>query len=98
MKSAVLFILMLILLVDVAEDGYLGNVKYCLPQPSAKTTVISSHHFSGLGQGDFQNDLASPYFPGSPRYGEARPVSIFVPPNLQIMHCCHLSSSGGIPL
>jgi hypothetical protein len=98
MKRLVLFILVLILLVDFAEDGYLGKVKTCLPNQSAKTSVTSSHHYPGSGPSDFQHELGSPNLKGTSAHGEARSVSLHVPPTLQIMHCCHLSSSGGIPL
>jgi hypothetical protein len=98
MKRMVLLILVLMLLVDLAEDGYLGKATFCLPCPSAKTTVTSSHNCPGSGQGDFGHELASPKAPGCPRHDEARPVSLHVPPILQIIHCCHLSSAGGIPL
>jgi hypothetical protein len=98
MKRVVLLILVLMLLVDLAEDGCLGKVTFCLPCPSAKTTVTSSHDCPGSGQGDFGHELASPKVPGCSLRGEARPVSLHVPPALQIIHCCHLNSSGGIPL
>jgi hypothetical protein len=98
MKRLVLFILVLILLVDFAEDGYLGKAKFCLPSPSAKTSVTSFHHHPGSGQTVFHEELGSPKVFVSPSHGEARPASLQVPPTLQIMHCCHLSSSGGIPL
>jgi hypothetical protein len=98
MKRMVLFILVLLLMVDLAEDGYLGKVKFCLPCHSAKTSVTSSHHNPCSGQGDFQHELASPEVTGSIRHGEAKPVRLQVPPTLQVIHCCHLSSSGGIPL
>jgi hypothetical protein len=98
MKRLVLFILVLILLVDLAEDGYLGKVKFCLSNHSAKTSVTSSYHHSDLGQSVSQHELASPNKQGPPRRGEARPVRLQVSPTLQIMDCCHLSSAGGIPL
>jgi hypothetical protein len=98
MKRLVLLILAMLLLVDMAEDGYLGKVKFCLPNPPAKTTITSSHHNPCSGQSFSQHELALPKLPGSLPYGEALPVSLHVPPTLQIMHCCHLSSSGGIPL
>jgi hypothetical protein len=98
MKRLVLFILVLILLVDFAEDGYLGKVKICLPNQSAKTSVTSSHHYPGSGPSDFQPKLGSPNVVGSPCHGDDRLLRLQVPPTLQIMHCCHLNSAGGIPL
>jgi hypothetical protein len=98
MKRVVLLMLVLLLLVDLAEDGCLGKVTFCLPCPSAKTTVTSFHDCPGSGQSDFGHEVASPNVPGRSRYGEARSLSLHVPPTLQIIRCCHLSSSGGIPL
>jgi hypothetical protein len=99
MKRLVLFILVLILLVDVAEDGYLGKIKFCLLNHSAKISVTSSHHHPGLGQTDCQEELVSSKVLGSPNYGKGRqPVNLSLSSTLQIMYNCHLSSSGGIPL
>ena len=100
MKRLVLFILVLILMVDFTEDGYLGKVKFCPPYSSSKTAVTASHGHpdSGPGQSDFQHDLAFRQGPADLCGCEARPVKLQVPPTLKIMHCCHLSSSGGIPL
>jgi hypothetical protein len=97
MKRMVLLILALLLLMDLAEDGCLGKAKVYLPHPSAKTTVTSSHH-PGSVKTYFRHELASTDLPGSPRHGYARSVNLHFPPTLQIMHCCHLSSSGGNPL
>jgi hypothetical protein len=98
MKRLVLLILVLILMVDLAEDGYLGKATPYLPCPSAKTSLTSSHNHPGSGQTDFRHELASTDLPGSPHYDEAQPTILLLPHTLQIMHCCHLGSSGGIPL
>jgi hypothetical protein len=99
MKRAILLILMLMLLVDLAEDGHLGRVKFFLPQHSAKTTVTSSSKCPASGQSGLGLDLASPIFPGSLYEGHTWSIRslFFVPPTLRIMHCCRLSSAGGIP-
>jgi hypothetical protein len=95
-----LLILVMLLLVDVAEDGFLGKVKFCLPTPAAKTAFTASHSHpdSGLAQTDFQHEVTSPNTLGSASHDESCRVSLQVPPTLQIMHCCHLSSSGGMSL
>jgi hypothetical protein len=98
MKRLVLFILVLILLVDVAEDGALGKVKFCLPNHSAKTSVTSSYHHPGSGQTDSHHEFSPADLPQSPQYGNARPVTLRLPLTLKIINCCHLNSSGGIPL
>jgi hypothetical protein len=98
MKRMILLILALLLIMDLAEDGYLGKVKFCLPHPSAKTSINSSNDHPGSGQTEFHPELASPDFPGPPNTVNVRPSTLHLPPILQIMFCCHLSSSGGIPL
>jgi hypothetical protein len=98
MKRMVLLILAVILLMDLAQDGCLGKITFCLPHSSAKTSVTSSHKHPGSSQGDFQHELAATNVPSSFHSGAAHSVTLYVPPTLQIMHCCHLSSSGGIPL
>jgi hypothetical protein len=98
MKRVGLLILVLMLLVDLADDGYLGKVTFCLPTPSAKTSVTSSSKYPVSGQSDLGHELASPYFSGNPRRGDSWLVSfLFVPLTLRIMHCSHLSSAGGLP-
>jgi hypothetical protein len=97
MKRIILLILVLLLMVDIAEDGFLGRVNFYLPHPSAKTSITFSVH-PHTGQTDFGHELAFLDLPGRPWYGSTQPVTLQVPPTLQIIHCCHLSSSGGIPL
>jgi hypothetical protein len=98
MKRMVLLILVLVLLVDITEDVFLGKVKFCLPNHSAKTSVTSSHYHPGFSKIDTALALAFQKLPGSPRPCNARPLTLRLLPTLQIIHCCHLSSSGGIPL
>jgi hypothetical protein len=97
MKRVVLLILVLLLFVDLAEDGCLGQANFYLPNPSAKASVTSCAD-SDSGHADFRYEFASTELPGSPRQGEAQPVTLRLPLTLQLIHCCHLGSSGGIPL
>ena len=97
MKRLVL-ILVLMLLVDLADDGCIGKSTACLPQPLEKTSVTSCQDLPVSGQVDVRHELASPGLSGSRQRGDARPASLLIPPTLQIMHRCHFSSSGGIPL
>lgn len=98
MKRLGLIILVLLLLVDLAENGSLGKVTVCLPNPSAKTFVTSSSKYPVSGQSYLGHEQASPSFLGNPRHGYARSVTfLFVPPTLRIMRCSHLSGAGGLP-
>jgi hypothetical protein len=98
-RVGLLILLLLLLLVDLAENGYLGKVTVCLPHPSVKTYVASYNKYPVSEQGYLGHELASPNFLENPLHGDARSVSfLFVPPTLRIMHCCHLSSAGGLPM
>lgn len=97
MRRIVLLILVLLLMADLADDGCLGKATFDLPHASARTSVTSPHP-SDSGQVDFSHELASADLPGSPRHADSQPVTLRVSPTLLIIHCCRLSSSGGIPL
>jgi hypothetical protein len=97
MQRVVLLILVLFLLVDLAEDGCLGKVNFYIPNPSAKTSVTSCPD-SDSSHTDFRYEFASTDVPESFRHGDTEPVTLLVPQTLQLIHCCHLSSSGGLPL
>jgi hypothetical protein len=97
MKRVVLLLLVLLLLIDLGEDGGLGKGTFVAPQSSAKTSVTSSHH-PDSAKTDFRHGLSFKDLPGSPAYGNVRPITLRSPLTLKIIHCCHLSSCGGLPL
>jgi len=97
MKRVVCLIVVLFILVDLAEDGCLGKANFYLPDPLAKTSVTSCPD-SDSGQTDSRYEFASTNLPTSLRHGDIKPVTLRVLHTLTIIHCCHLSSSGGIPL
>jgi|WetSurMetagenome_2_1015567.scaffolds.fasta_scaffold202030_2 hypothetical protein len=98
MKRTVLLILVLLLMVDLTEDGCLGQARFYLPHSSARTSVSSPHSHSGPGQANLRQDPAPPASPEGPRDRETRPATLAVLPTLQMMRCCHASGAGGIPL
>jgi hypothetical protein len=98
MKRLVLLILVLLLMVDLAEDGCLGKATPCLPCSTAKTSVTSFHNHPGSGHSSFQPALSPTDLSMSLRYGKAQVVTPHLPSTLQKMLCCHLGSSGAIPL
>jgi hypothetical protein len=75
MKRRMPLILVLILLVDLAEDNCLGNLKVYLPHPSYKTTVTSSQHH-GSNKTAFQHELAFIDLLVSPWHGNDQPVNL----------------------
>jgi hypothetical protein len=98
MKRTVLLILVLLLMVDLTEDGYLGQARFYLPHSSAKTSVSSPHSHCDPGQAGLQQVPALADFMKGPRDGQAQILILSVLPTLQMMHRCHISSAGGIPL
>jgi hypothetical protein len=98
MKRMLLLILVLLLMMDLAEDGCLGKAKFNLSNPSATTSVTQTDDQPDSDKTDFRHEPASIELPGSPHHGGPRPVIPHLPHTLQIIHCCHISSSGGIPL
>lgn len=99
MRHILLLTLVLILVFNLADDGRgrLGRAKFNLPNSSVETHVSLSHH-SDSDQTDFRQNFASTDLPGNLRHGDTQPVTLRLPATLQIIYCCHLSSSGGIPM
>ncbi len=97
MKRSVLLILVLLLLMDLVEDGCLGKATVYLPSPSAKTSV-TSHDCPGSGPSDFNHEFQPAKIPGNTCYVTAQPITFLVLHTLKIMHCCHFGGAGAIPL
>ena len=98
MKRMLLLILVLVLVADLMEDGCFGKGPFYLPGPSSEIAITSSHNYHASVRNDLCHALLLVDLPGSSFCGDAQPVTLHVPPTLRIMHCCHLNSSGGIPL
>jgi hypothetical protein len=96
MKRVVVFILALLLLIDLAEDGCFGKATFVVPQSSAKTSLLAPLH-------DCSGKIESPST--LPSEGGAlchlrrvQRLTFLVQPALKIITCMHTGSSGGIPL
>jgi hypothetical protein len=96
MKRVLLLICALLLLIDLADDGYLGKVNYVFPHgqgagsfdsPSQKNNKI-----------DFQFGLPPPKSSGSPHCWQYLTKSVEVTQSAIINDDYLLSSAGGIPL
>ena len=98
MKRLLPLILALVLAVDLMEDGCFGEGSFYRPGPSSEIAITSSHNYHGSVRNDLCHALLLVDLPGSSFCGDAQPVTLHVPPTLRIMLCCHLNSSGGIPL
>ncbi len=97
MKRVVLLILVLLVLMDLAEDGQFGKSRVCFGHSPVKITSTSSDQNPGPGHIDLRYVLASSKAPENLLVSSFRPAVLHLPQILRIMHCCHLSSAGGNP-
>ena len=97
MKRGIVLIAMLLLLVDLAGDGCLGNPKFGPLQATISTSLSSGRHYSSL-QADSPHLLVSRDWRDmfSPR--QSQPVVATGQFAHKIITCCHIGGSGGIPL
>ena len=96
MKRVVLLILVLLLLVDLGEDGQLGKATFVAPQPDAKTSLVSPL-VDCSGKADSRYTLPVDGW-GICRLLQCTPVTPAVQPSLRIIIYSYTNSSGGIPL
>jgi hypothetical protein len=97
MKRIVLLILVLLLLIDQAEDGNLGKATFVAPQSSAETSLISSL-LPCSGKVDSIHYTLPSDGGGISRLLQFQPVMLRVQPTLKIIIYNYTSSSGGMPL
>jgi hypothetical protein len=97
MKRMVIAICVLFLMFDMPDDGCLGKAKFFITKPPAKTSFTSSNHLNS-SQTDSQDAIAATDLLAIPRHGQSQPLTLCVLSTIQIIHRCHLGSSGGIPL
>ena len=96
MKRVVVLILVLLLLVDLGEDGQLGKATFVAPQSDAKTSLVSPLV-------DCSGTVDSLYTLPADGWEKCRllqcpPLILPVQPALRIIIFNHTNSSGGIPL
>jgi hypothetical protein len=92
-----LLILALLLMLDLAGDGFLGTATFEFPHASAKTSVSPPHH-NGSGQVDSQHKFAPANLLAPPSQVNYPSVTFRVQPTLKIIDHHNTCSSGGIPL
>jgi hypothetical protein len=95
MKRVVLLILVLLLVIDLGEDGCLGKATFTAPASAAKTSLISPL-LNCSGKVDSPYPLPSP---GGEilRLMPLQPVTLLVQPAFKIIIYNHIGSSGGLP-
>jgi hypothetical protein len=97
MKHTLLLLLAVLLMLDLSQDGFLGQATFDLPHASAKTS-LSTPHQNGSGQVDFRQQFAPANFSDPPSQANYQPVTFRLPPTLKIIDYRNTGSSGGIPL
>ena len=96
MKRVLLLISALLLLVDLADDGYLGKVNYVFAYGQGASSYNSPSQKNN--KIDLQLGLPPPESPGSPHCRQYQAKLFKVTHFLSIKGYYLLSSSGGIPL
>jgi hypothetical protein len=96
MKRGVLLILALLLLLDLADDGYLGKAKFVPPYSTAKTSLTSAPQYD-TGKIDSSGSLPSPDWRDMSGPRHLQPVMPLVQLARKIITPCNNGSSGGIP-
>jgi hypothetical protein len=96
-NGVVVLICAFVLILDLADDGHLGQDRFAAPHPALKSLNAASDHY-GFGQTDSQNQLPLTNFLGIPRQFPKMPATSLAQPSRKIIGFRHLSSAGGLPL
>jgi len=91
-----LLILALLLVADLAEDGFLGKATFELPYASAITAVCAPHHDSP-SQVDSRPEFTPANLWEPHSQANYQPVGFRVQPTLKIIDHRNTGGSGGIP-
>jgi hypothetical protein len=95
-KRTILVICALVLLLDLADDGHLGNVKFVAPDSPVESLKTSCEcHKSG--QVESLGELPRANFLGIPYRYPSQPATPVVRTNCKIIVSSLLSSAGGLP-
>jgi hypothetical protein len=95
-KRTLLLILALLLMLDFAEDGFLGRATFELSHASTKPSARTPHH-NGSAQVDFLYEYPPANLCAPPGQANYQPASFKVPPTSKIIDFHNTGSSGGIP-
>jgi hypothetical protein len=95
MRRLIFLICIVVLMCDLADDGYLGKVKLVAPTHTAKYSVASLH--SSSGKADSQAGLPPENLPDFFGPFPSPSASLEIVPFFKISEFFLLSSSGGLP-
>jgi len=98
MRRLLLFICILFLLVDLADDGALGNApRFSIPPSSLADSVASSQNCNP-DQQDSWCELPPEDLGGTTSPFQSQQLTFSILRKLKVITSCRSSSSGGIPL
>jgi hypothetical protein len=97
MKRGIVLMVMLLLLVDLADDGYLGDVKTGAPLQAVVSHGLSHFHHSPSRQDDSSKLLPSSDWRDIFISWQAEPVIPLGQLPVKIITSCNHGGSGGIP-
>jgi hypothetical protein len=97
MKRAIVLLVMLLLLIDLGQDGCLGKAVLVSPDSSAPTSLTSPPQYEA-GKADCHHKLSLTNCGVMSGCWPCQPVTLRVQPTLQVITFCHTNSSGAIPL
>jgi hypothetical protein len=97
MRRLLLFIFVLLLVVDLADDGFPGKAIFCNPVSPLSGSVASSHQ-SNVEQMDSWYEFPLIDSPGIFNHYQNQTLTCSSLNNLKRIGFYHTSSSGGIPL
>jgi len=96
MKRLALFICVLFLMLDLADDGRLGKAIYVVPHSPVKSLQVSSSQNGSVEDG-CHGEVWQDNFQYTPLQFPGRPIARVIQHTRKIIHNSNLSSSGGIP-
>jgi hypothetical protein len=95
MRRLVFLICIVVLMCDLADDGFLGKVKCVAPTHTAKYSAASPQ--SSSGKADSQAGLPSENAPDNLDRLSRQPVSLAIADGFRTSDFYLFSSSGGLP-
>jgi hypothetical protein len=97
MKRGIVLIIVLLCLVDLAQDGCLGSFKFVPLQATISTSLSSKHHYPSR-QADLPHLLVSHDWLDMFSPNQSQQIKDLGQFASKIITSCHIGGSGGIPL
>ena len=96
MKRGILLIVMLLVVLDLDEDGYFGKVQFVPPSSTTKIFLKSFKHYNS-GQIGSYDVVPSLNWRGMPNLRQSQLIMHMSQLGLKFIDTCNHGSSGGIP-